>query len=138
MKKKLLVLSLMCMSMLAFLTGCETYSYNTSTLRTAETKNTYVSVPLVIEYDTILNQQVTDTSTFRAGGEDGVTNYEALKQWAVINCSKKYGYDVLVNPSYQITNQNGTITIIVSGMPAKYRIIRQATENDLWMLRFFE
>lgn len=94
---------------------------------------------MVVEYDTVLSQRVVDTSTFSANsGDGGVVDYEALKQWAIIYCSKKYDCDVLVNPNYIVTNKSGIVTIVVSGMPARYKRIRQATEKDLWMLRFFD
>ena len=120
-----------------FLASCESTSFSTSTYRTAETRNSFVAVPLIVEYDTVINQVVTDTSTFRVA--DGETmDYSSLKKWAVINCSKKYGCDVLVNPAYIITNKSGDITIIVSGLPARYKKIRQATASDTWMLKFLE
>ena len=143
MRKRFIGISLFGMFVLVLLASCETPSYSSSTLRTAETRNAFVSVPMIVEYDTILNQRVIDTSTFRASGEvsplGGETfDYASLKEMAVINCSRKYGCDILVNPTYDITNKSGIITIVVSGMPAKYKRIRQATESDMWMLRFYE
>lgn len=120
---------------MAFLVSCESSSFSTSTFRTAETKDVIVSVPLVVEYDTIISQRVTDTSTFKYSNEESIV---LLKKRAIVNCCNKYECDILVNPTYDISYKTGIATIIVSGLPAKYKRIRQATENDLWILKFIE
>ena len=123
-------------SLFMLLASCETSTLSMSTCRTAETRDAFVSVPLIVEYDTIISQVVTDTSTFRATEEN--VDYANLRKWAVINCGRKYGCDVLVNPVYHISSKSGIVTIIVSGLPARYKRIRQATAADIWMLKFSE
>jgi len=135
MKKQRLLKIVFVSASLAF-AGCETIPFNTSTFRTAETKDVFVSAPMIIEYDTILNGIVSDTSLFQETAE-GV-DYVNLKKRAIVNCCKKHDCDVLINPSFHVSKKSYNITIVVSGLPAKYRYIRPATPDDRWMLDFME
>ena len=91
---------------------------------------------MIVEYDTILSQRVTDTSTFKYNSD--YSDITSLKRRAIVNCSNKYKCDILVNPTYDISYESGVAIIIVSGLPAKYKRIRQATADDLWILKFVE
>ena len=133
--RKISRIGLLGLSIMAFLVSCESSSFSTSTIRTAETKDVFVSVPLVVEYDTIYSQRVTDTSQFNMINEESIAS---LKKRAIVNCSNKYKCDIILNPTYDISFKSGMATIIVSGLPAKYKSIRQATVDDLWILKFYE
>ena len=136
--KRALTISLIGIFLLMQLVSCNSSS-SISSLRTVESRSAFVSVPLIVEYDTVINQVVTDTSTFNNMYYEGNgSNYSDLKRLAMVNCCKKHQCDVLVNPSYVLSNKSGVITIIISGLPARYKKIRQATASDLWMLKFIE
>jgi hypothetical protein len=51
-----------------------------------------------------------------------------------------YGCDIVINPYYFLTKNatNDSLIIHLTGYPAKYKDFRQATERDLWMLKYIE
>lgn len=132
--KKILLICLLTLT--SIITGCESSSYNVASFRIAETQDVVVSAPLVVEYDTIYQERVYDTCTFRIIDEN--VDYTNIKRAAVLQCSKRYHCDIIVNPSYDISRSSNEVTVIVSGFPARYSRIRPATPDDLWMLRFKE
>ena len=153
-KKKFCIIGLTGLFLVTFFFGCEAPSYSYGTVNTnvsdvtKQTRDVVVSVPLIVEYDTIFNHLIVDTSTFQYSSHDGNLNidYDNLKRMAAARCCRRNQCDILVNPVYEITYVDdggvlgveikGKVTIIVSGLPAKYKTIRQATPNDLWILRF--
>lgn len=114
--------------------GCGTSSYNERAYRTKTAEPIVISEPLVIEYDTVMNQVVRDTSFFTPT-YDGQTDFTAEKKRAIANCCKNKGIDILLNPMYDITHANGKIMVIVWGLPANYKKIRPATKDDVWMMQ---
>lgn len=103
-----------------------------------ETNRTVIAEPLVAEYDTIFSSSITDTLVYKATEYSKSNNYIAEKKLAVADCCLKHNIDVLVNVSYNIKHENGQITVIVSGLPAKFKRTRPATKDDLWMLEFIK
>ena len=154
MGKRFCIIGLMGMLLIMFFFSCEAPSYSYGTVNTSvsdvtkKTRDVVVSVPLIIEYDTVFNHIVIDTSTFQYRSHDGFYNvdYDNLKRLAAENCCRRNQCDILVNPVYNITyvdeggvagvEMRGKVVIVVSGLPAKYKTIRQATPNDLWILNF--
>lgn len=122
-------------SVTVFFVGCSSSSYSLKTFRVVETADNIVSTPLVVEYDTIFCTSVSDTSTFQFVGNKRDVNFELLKKNATANCCAKYGIDVLVNVSYSIYTKRNVIYVAISGLPARYKRIRPATKDDLWMLQ---
>ncbi|MBR1834922.1 MAG: hypothetical protein IJ785_05410 [Bacteroidales bacterium] len=120
------------------LTGCESSSFSSKTYRTIETNRTIVSEPLVVEYDTIYDSRVSDTLIYKTTESSRSNNYLYEKRLAVADCIRHHNVDVLVNVCYDVKDEDGKIIIIVSGLPAKYKRIRPATKDDLWMLQFIE
>lgn len=61
-----------------------------------------------------------------------------IEKKALENAVIKHDCDVIVYPSFKIiTGDDGkTCYVIVSGYPVKYKKIRPATKDDLWMIEF--
>ncbi len=97
-----------------------------------------MSEPLVVEYDTIYDSRVSDTLIYKTTESSRSNNYLYEKRLAVADCIRHHNVDVLVNVCYDVKDEDGKIIIIVSGLPAKYKRIRPATKDDLWMLQFIE
>lgn len=129
---------LMLAAITVLLTGCESSSFSSKTYRTIETNRTIVSEPLVVEYDTIYDSRISDTLVYKSTESSRSNNYLYEKRLAVADCIRANNVDVLVNVCYDVKDEDGKITIVVSGLPAKYKRIRPATKDDLWMLQFIE
>ena len=123
-------------SIAVFTVSCESSSFSSKTYRTIETNRTIVSEPLVVEYDTIFNERIYDTLIYKSTESSRSNNYLYEKQLAVADCCKNNNCDILVNVSYDIKDEDGKIRVIISGLPARYKRIRPATKDDLWILQF--
>ena len=130
--------TLLLLASVAFLSvGCEsTSTYSSRTIRTSEVSDLIFSAPLILEYDTVYSTVITDTSSFKSLADQGGVNISSMRKAAVANCCAKHGFDILVNVSYHIFTINSNYYIVVSGLPAKFKRIRPATKDDLWMLEF--
>ncbi len=121
---------------------------NQTMVRVQEPEVGTVATPIVMELGEIPQQKITDTTIIDVDSyrHPGNQSYQRITQSMLIGFRKealenavvKYGCDVIVYPSFRIfTSEDGkTCYVIVSGYPAKYKRLRPATKDDLWMLEF--
>ena len=129
---------------------------NQTMVRVQEPEVGTVATPIVMELGDIPQQKITDTTvivverynlspasrTYRnpppSYQEITPSMVAEFRKTALENAVIKYDCDVIVYPSFRIfTSENGKICyVIVSGYPAKYKRLRPATKDDLWMLEF--
>lgn len=110
-----------------------------------ESSSSIITTPLIAELEDISSNRVTSSLDFAIGMyKDAATQIVPFlteyKQFALTKYCMENGYDVIINPLFYIsTNQSGDImTVTFIGFPGKYKNIRQAKEEDLWMLNFTE
>ena len=123
---------------------------NQTMVRVQEPEVGTVATPIVMELGEIPQQKITDTTVINVNDYRRPTNasqtYQRITQSMLVDFRKealenavlKHDCDVIVYPSFRIkTSDDGkTCYVIVSGYPAKYKRIRPATKDDLWMLEF--
>lgn len=121
---------------------------NQTMVRVQEPEVGTVATPIVMELGEIPQQKIMDTTiidvdSYRSPNNHG---YQRITQSMLVGFRKealenaviKHNCDVIVYPSFRIfTSEDGkTCYVIVSGYPAKYKRLRPATKDDLWMLEF--
>lgn len=124
---------------------------NQTMVRVQEPEVGTVATPIVMELGNIPQQKITDTTIINVDdyrypnvnvrqSNQRITQsmLVAFRKEALENAVLKYECDVIVYPSFRIrTSDDGkTCYVIVSGYPAKYKRLRPATKDDLWMLEF--
>lgn len=123
---------------------------NQTMVRVQEPEVGTVATPIVMELGEIPQQKITDTTVINVNDYRRPTNasqtYQRITQSmladfrkeALENAVMNHDCDVIVYPSFRIiTSDDGkTCYVIVSGYPAKYKRLRPATKDDLWMLEF--
>lgn len=106
-----------------------------------------VATPIVMELGEISQQKIIDTTIINVYRHPaGSKGYQMISQnmlaeyrkKALENAVIKHDCDVIVYPSFKIiTGDDGkTCYVIVSGYPVKYKKLRPATKDDLWMIEF--
>lgn len=120
------------------------HSITQSQARLIESDFSVVTAPIIGELGEISPTKIIDSTEFFIGGfrdarSEIVPNLEDYKRYTIANYCTKSGYDIIINPLFQIsTNAEGDmLKIIVTGFPAKYKSFRQATENDKWIPLYF-
>ena len=160
MKKVNVLLAIVAASVIC--TGCASTfeKVNQTMVRVQEPEVGTVATPIVMELGEIPQQKITDTTIIKLSNyQSGNGNYYGVypnysnsgsyqnisqntlgnyRKKALENAVIKYDCDVIVYPSFRIyTSEDGKICyVIVSGYPAKYKRLRPATKDDLWMLEF--
>lgn len=124
---------------------------NQTMVRVQEPAVGTVATPIVMELGDIPQQKITDTTIINVDDyrypnvNVRQSNQRIIQSMLVVfrkealeNAVLKYECDVIVYPSFRIrTSDDGkTCYVIVSGYPAKYKRLRPATKDDLWMLEF--
>lgn len=124
---------------------------NQTMVRVQEPAVGTVATPIVMELGDIPQQKITDTTIINVDdyrypnvnvrqSNQRITQsmLVVFRKEALENAVLKYECDVIVYPSFRIrTSDDGkTCYVIVSGYPAKYKRLRPATKDDLWMLEF--
>lgn len=134
----------------AICSGCASTfeKVNQTMVRVQEPEVGTVATPIVMELGEIPQQKITDTTIIDVDRYRYPSNqsYQRITQSMLIGFRKealenaviKHNCDVIVYPSFRIfTSEDGkTCYVIVSGYPAKYKRLRPATKDDLWMLEF--
>ena len=122
---------------------------NQTMVRVQEPEVGTVATPIVMELGQIPQQKITDTTIINVDdyrypsinqSNQRITQsmLVGFRKEALENAVLRHDCDVIVYPSFSIkTSDDGkTCYVIVSGYPAKYKKIRPATKDDLWMLEF--
>lgn len=114
-----------------------------------------ITTPMIMEIEDVSNEKVTDTLVFNlspspskynnnSGDHHRKTkniqegNWNEYRQASLDYCVEKHKCDIIVCPRFQfsLSSDQRSLTVIISGFPAKYSVIRPATINDGWMLNF--
>lgn len=122
---------------------------NQTMVRVQEPEVGTVATPLVMELGDIPQQRITDTTIINVDDyrhPNVGPSYQSITQSMLIDFRKealenavlRHDCDVIVYPSFRIkTSDDGKkCYVIVYGYPAKYKRLRPATKDDLWMLEF--
>lgn len=121
--KKLLLLLLL----LAIISISCTTTKHSSTTRVMDIYGPgVVQLPVVGELDVDINK-VSETVT-KSGT---AVNAEQLKLTAVSRAVKNANADILIEPSFEVSAEGTTTTVIVTGFPATYSEFRSATPEDI-------
>lgn len=155
-KEKLLTIAIL---MVVICSSCASTfeKVNQTMVRVQEPEVGTVATPLVMELGDIPQQRITDTTIINVDDyrysnanqsypRSAQASYQRITQSMLIEFRKealenavlRHDCDVIVYPSFRIqTSDDGkTCYVIVSGYPAKYKRLRPATKDDLWMLEF--
>lgn len=139
--KKLFTLALLVVSVSTF--AQNKHSITQSQARLIESEFGVLTTPIIGELDQISSEKITHKVEFFIGGfkdaqRDIVPNLEDYKKYTIANYCTNNGYDLIINPLFQVeTNTEGDKLIVtVAGYPAKYKSFRTAKAEDSWMLNF--
>ena len=119
------------------------HSITQSQARLIESEFGVLTAPIIGELDQISSEKITHKVEFFIGGfkdaqRDIVLNLEDYKKYTIANYCTNNGYDLIINPLFQVsTNSEGDKLIVtVTGYPARYKSFRPAKEEDRWMTLF--
>lgn len=141
MKKLLLTLLLLTFTIVTFAQK-NVHSITQAQARLIESEFSVITAPVIGELGDISPKKIVDSMEFYIGNfkdaNDIVANLEDYKRYTIAHYCTKSGFDLIVNPLFQVsTNPAGDqLKVIVTGFPARYKSFRPATENDKWMLPF--
>jgi len=115
------------------LTGisCTTTKQTTSTTKTMD-----IYGPGVIQHP-IIGELDVDIEKVQGRATASGTNVDVsnLKVLAVQNASEKADADILVEPTFEVSEEGSEVTVRAEGFPAKYTGFRQITEDDIPLLK---
>ena len=63
---------------------------------------------------------------------------EHIKAMTLSKAAEHYDADVLIAPTFSVEFRNNSYTVTVTGFPARYTNLRQATEADAWIGKMHE
>lgn len=111
--------------------SCTTTQQTTSTTKTMD-----IYGPGVIQHP-IVGELDVDIDKVQGEAKASGTNVDVsnLKVLAVQNASEKADADILVEPSFEVSEEGSEITVVAEGFPARYTGFRQITEDDIPLLK---
>lgn len=119
------------------------HSVTQSQARLIESEFGVITAPIIGELDQISSEKIIHQVEFYIGGfkdaqRDIAPNLEDYKKYTIANYCTNNGYDLIINPLFQVsTNTEGDKLIVtVTGYPAKYKSFRTAKAEDRWMIDF--
>lgn len=141
--KKLVLLSFFLVT-LAFAANAQknVHSITQAQARLIESEFSVITAPVIGELGDISPKKIIDSLEFYIGNyrdaNEIVANLDDYKRYTIAHYCTKSGYDLIVNPLFQVsTNPEGDkLKVVVTGFPARYKSFRPATEKDEWMLPF--
>ena len=129
-----------------FLTSCtETqFMVREKQIRTTEAQAGIITEPMILEVEYVSPQPIKDTTVFDFyeynihSVEDLHKALPTLKEIAWSNFCFSSGYDMIVNSTYHVFPNDGysKLIIVVKGYGVKYKKLRRATQDDVWMSNF--
>ena len=116
------------------LSGCATATPQTTTTGHARTRQItdapIVHIPVVADL-TISQTKVTGVAEGNIYAMGGV---EAIRTLAIINALRPTNADILIQPTYELTQRGNHVRIEVTGFPASYNNFRNINSNDVNLL----
>ncbi len=166
MKKTIVLLAIATTAIICSSCASTFEKVNQTMVRVQEPEVGSIATPIIMELGEIPQQKITDTTIIDLKNYQQPSSrtyspysrsypnrsnsgtYQRITQSMLIEFRKealekaviKHDCDVIVYPSFRIiTSDDGKrCYIILSGYPAKYKKIRPATKDDLWMLEFMD
>lgn len=142
MKKPILLLLFLMTLALGAFAQKNVHSITQAQARLIESEFSVITAPVIGELGDISPKKIVDSLEFYIGNfrdaQDIVVNLDDYKRYTIAHYCTKSGYDLIVNPLFQVsTNPAGDkLKVVVTGFPARYKSFRPATKDDSWMLPF--
>lgn len=115
------------------LSGCSSteLTKQTCSAKTADPMATTLYSAITADVE-VIGGRITYTEEFKTGDYVGMT-VEKFRVLATHNVAEKNNADLIVSPNYEtIENASrSTVTVTVTGYPAKYKNFRTATDDDV-------
>ncbi|MBR4773204.1 MAG: hypothetical protein IK010_02095 [Bacteroidales bacterium] len=111
-------------------------------IRAAETQAGVITEPMVLEIESISAQTLTDSTVFNISMYNNTAQLNAdlpeYKQYALEKFVFKSEFDMIVNTTFYTYTRNDSreLVVVVKGYGVKYKKMRKATPDDVWMSNF--
>lgn len=111
-------------------------------IRVAEATAAIITEPMVLEIDYVTPQPITDSSVFNISmfADANQLNNELsnFKQYTLEEFVFNSEFDMIVNATFHIYTRNDSkeLVVVVKGYGVKYKEMRKANPNDVWMSNF--
>ena len=127
MKTRILILTLFT----TLFVSCSTTKKTTSTIRSMDINGPgVIQIPVVVDLE-VINTKVNGSYTMST--QDAQVDY--LKSKAIAIALQSTKADVLIEPTYEIIEGNGIITVTVTGFPGTYKNFRTISKDDIPLLQ---
>lgn len=126
------------------LTGCTQTQLmvHEKQIRAAEAQAGIVTEPMVLEVDYVTPQQISDSTVFHISdySDDRALRADLplFKQEALERFCFNSQFDMIVNTTFltYTRNEGKELVVVVKGYGVRYRKLRKATQDDVWMSNF--
>ncbi len=118
-------------------------------VRVAESTAAIITEPMVLEIEYLSPLPLTDSTVFDISGysstEQVNASMQGFRQYALEEFAFKSEYDMIVNATFHSYTrtiwsgdnmQGAELVVVVSGYGIKYKQLRKATPDDVWMSNF--
>ena len=111
-------------------------------IRAAEAQAGIITEPMVLEIESVSEQPLTDSTVFNIGMYTDAAQLNAAlseyKQYALEEFVFKSEFDMIVNATFHTYTRNDSreLVVVVKGYGVKYKKMRKATPDDVWMSNF--
>ncbi len=111
-------------------------------IRAAEAQALIITEPMVLEIESVSEQPLTDSTVFNIGMYTDAGQLNAAlpeyKQYALEELVFKSEFDMIVNATFHTYTRNDSreLVVVVKGYGVKYKKMRKATPDDVWMSNF--
>lgn len=126
------------------LTGCTQTKLmvHEKQIRATEAQAGIVTEPMVLEVDYVTPQQISDSTVFIISDYNDDRALRAdlplFKQEALENFCFNSQFDMIVNTTFltYTRNEGKELVVVVKGYGVRYKKLRKATQDDVWMSNF--
>lgn len=151
--KKILRLGFLTLLITAAISSCKTFSYEELGSRNVEPTHQITNVPVVADIDLISTDKITYSEKFYDAGITAPSRFQlfrrnnnpagansiivdACKYTAMAHAIKQYNADFLIAAIFDVkyTAKTDCLEITVTGYPAAYKNLREATPEDSWFI----
>lgn len=111
-------------------------------IRSAEAQAGIITEPMVLEIESVSAQPIIDSTVFNIGMYTDAAQLNAAlpeyKQYALEEFVFKSEFDMIVNATFHTYTRNDSreLVVVVKGYGVKYKRMRKATPDDVWMSNF--